>query len=87
MTNGADEESEIAWRVDALRAQLPADGSLPPDVTILGLPPRAGRCPSCGEPQPYGQTGTCTRCCLASAALLRDVAAQGTGQPSRSDPS
>jgi hypothetical protein len=26
--------------------------------------PQNGRCPECGEPQSYGQTGRCTKCCL-----------------------
>jgi hypothetical protein len=78
MMGGVGEEPEVAWRIDALRARLPADGSLPRELTILGLPSRPGRCPSCGDPQPYGQTGKCTLCCLASAALLQDLAGQRT---------
>jgi hypothetical protein len=66
-----DEDPEIAWRIDALWARLPADGSLPRDLTILGLPPAVGRCPSCGEAQLYEQTGKCTLCCLASVEVLR----------------
>jgi hypothetical protein len=82
-----DDDPEVAWRLDALRARLPPDGSLPDELTILGLPLQAGRCPSCGDSQPYGQTGKCTLCCLAAAALLRELARQGTGQPSRPDAS
>jgi hypothetical protein len=67
-----DDDPEIAWRVDALRAGLPADGSLPNDLTILDLERQSGRCPSCGDPQPYGQTGKCAGCCLASAVVLRE---------------
>lgn len=69
-----DEAPEIAWRIDALRARLPPDGSLPHELTILDLPPEVGRCPSCGDPQPHSQTGKCTRCCLASVALIRAFA-------------
>lgn len=67
-----DDDPEIAWRIDALRSRLPADGSLPRELTILGLDPEPGRCPSCGDPQTLGQTGKCTRCCLASVAVLRN---------------
>jgi hypothetical protein len=74
-----DEDPEIAWRVDALRAHLPADGSVPRELTILGLPPAAGRCPSCGDLQPYGQTGKCTLCCLASVAVLRGLSVLPAG--------
>jgi hypothetical protein len=70
-----DEDPEIAWRVDALRARLPADGSVPQDLTILDLPPEPGRCRSCGNPQLYGQSGKCTRCCLAAVSVLRALQA------------
>jgi hypothetical protein len=79
------DDPEIAWRIDALRARLSPDGSLPCQLTILGLPPEAGRCPSCGDPQPYRQTGKCTRCCLASVAVLRDPAGQAWGRAPAED--
>jgi hypothetical protein len=66
------DDAEIAWRIDALRARLTLDGSRGSELTILGLDPEPGRCPSCGDRQPYGQTGKCTRCCLASATVLRN---------------
>jgi hypothetical protein len=69
-----NEDPKVAWRVDAMRARLPADRPLPRDLTILGLAPEAGRCPSCGDPQPYRQTGKCTLCCLASAAIMKERA-------------
>jgi hypothetical protein len=82
---GVDEDPEIAWRIDALRARLPDDGSLPRELTILDLTPEPGRGRSCGDPQPFGQTGTCTRCCLASVAVLRalSVLPAGDGPSSR----
>jgi hypothetical protein len=76
---GVDDDAEIAWRIDALRARLPADGSLPRELTILALTPEPGSCRSCGEPQPFGQTGKCTRCCLASVAVLRALSVRPAG--------
>jgi hypothetical protein len=72
-------DPEIAWRVEALRTRLPPDGSVPAELSVLGLEPEAGRCPSCGEGQPYGQFGKCTLCCLASVEVLRGLAGDRPG--------
>jgi len=62
-----DQEEAITWRV---RVMLASD---PPVFSMLNLPPRPGRCSSCDEPQPYGQDGKCTLCCLASIRVSRVV--------------
>jgi hypothetical protein len=80
------DDPEIARRVDALRAWLPGDGSLPRELTIFDLSPEVGRCQSCGDAQPYGQTGKCTLCCLASEKLMRDVTGRTPGDGSGAGP-
>ncbi len=60
-------EDEITWRV---RYMLASD---PPTFWLLNLPPKPGQCWSCEEPQPFGQDGKCTRCCLAAVRVSRIV--------------
>jgi len=61
------EEYEITWRVNYMLA------SDPPIFSLLNLEPIAGQCWSCEEPQPYGQDGKCTLCCLAAFQVDRIV--------------
>jgi hypothetical protein len=63
------EEAEIAWRVAAMTDRI-GDGPLPVELVVDDRPEEPGTCRSCGDPTPYGQTGKCTLCCLASSRLV-----------------
>jgi hypothetical protein len=69
----ADDDPDVAWRVDALCARLVADPRTT-DLVVQNLPATPGACRSCGDPMPYGQVGKRTLCCLASAAILKERA-------------
>jgi hypothetical protein len=68
----AVDPAEIAWRVEAMRAQVPPHGPIltlcvRPDVPI---PTPAGMCGSCGQPREASQTYVCRACQAAKALVL-----------------
>jgi hypothetical protein len=65
-------EGTVAWRVEAMRLRIGPDGVLPADLVVEDREPEPGRCRSCGDPQPHGQTGKCSACCRAAARLVLD---------------
>ncbi len=63
-------ESEVAWRVEAMKAQI-VDGVLPRILRVAEFPECPGMCWSCGEAMlPFDETGKCVPCCLAAARIV-----------------
>jgi hypothetical protein len=62
----------VAWRVEVMRAQVPARGPIPllmarPEASTRTLP---GRCGSCGDPKEIGQWYVCRACQAAKGLAL-----------------
>jgi hypothetical protein len=66
----AEGDEEIAWRIEAMLAQI-VDGRLPKEFYVERYPPEVGVCWSCREPQPYQQDGKCGSCALAAVKIVR----------------
>jgi hypothetical protein len=67
------EASEIAWRVAAIRSQVPAKGPIPFLVARQTADTGVGRCWSCGDALDAGRTVRCVLCVLAVEAVLNEV--------------
>ena len=65
----ASEAAEIAWRVEAMRPQVPPRGAIPL-LVARDLPVAAGRCLSCGEPIAASQAYRCRFCVEAARTVL-----------------
>jgi hypothetical protein len=65
----AEEEIALAWRVEAMRAQVPQRGPIPVlvarEVAVI-----AGHCLSCGEPLASGRSVRCAHCVRAAQRVL-----------------
>jgi hypothetical protein len=64
---------EVAWRIDAMRPQVPATGAIP---LLLARPDAvrgSGRCCSCGDPLGPDERYRCRPCVAAVIALLESV--------------
>jgi hypothetical protein len=67
-------ESEIGWRVDAMRPQVPAKGAIPFLLARPGAPWDQGRCCSCGDALEADERYRCGPCVAATVAVLETVA-------------
>ena len=69
----ADEEAEVGWRAEVMRAQLPPTGPIP----VLAARPVGAltdeRCLSCGDPLPPEGRFRCEPCIKAAWRALREV--------------
>jgi hypothetical protein len=70
----AGDDEEVAWRVEAMRGQVPVTGTIP----ILLARPEArlaprGTCLSCGDPLSDGQRIRCVPCVRAVERVLYEV--------------
>jgi hypothetical protein len=63
---------EVAWRVEAMRRQVPAKGSIP-DLIARETPCRPGSCLSCGDPLTANQHYRCRLCAVAAAIAIWGV--------------
>ncbi len=65
-------EGELSWRLEAMRAQVPASGAIP---FLVAQPfshaPGPGSCISCGSPVVPTQRARCRLCLLAVGIVLR----------------
>ena len=61
----AAEDAEVAWRVAALRPQVPKRGPIAV-LTVRDVPPEWGRCVSCGGRLGDGRTARCEPCARAA---------------------
>ena len=68
-------DREVAWRVEAMRPQLPAKGAIPTLVARPDLSPAPGCCTSCGDPLKPGERYRCAPCVGAAWLVLREVKA------------
>ncbi len=67
-------DEEVAWRIEAMRPQVPRGGSIP---VLLARPeaktaPR-GTCVSCGDPLAPDRTVRCAPCVAAVERVLNEV--------------
>ena len=71
--DAAPDDSEVAWRAEAMRPRVPATGPIP-TLYARHLPPVPdGCCLSCGEPLPPGNRYRCEPCVRAAWLVLREV--------------
>ncbi len=70
---GAD--TNVAWRVEVMRAQIPPRGPIPFLMARLDLatPCAPGHCGSCGDPLQEGQRYRCAPCQEAAWQALNAV--------------
>ncbi len=72
-TNG--EDSEIIWRIEAMRLQMPEVGNpLPTLFARQDISPKLGECFSCGETLKEIETGYCCGLCSRAKRILLEVA-------------
>lgn len=67
-------DDEVAWRIDAMRPQVPRTGAIP----VLIARPEAktaprGMCVSCGDPLVEGCRSRCAPCVSAVERVLNEV--------------
>ncbi|MDP9471011.1 MAG: hypothetical protein M3Q71_10145 [Chloroflexota bacterium] len=66
-----EEEAAVAWRIEAMRPQIPERGPVPFLVAVSGIPPSPDVCVSCGEVfTPTGSNPRCPRCTVAAQRAL-----------------
>jgi hypothetical protein len=68
-------DAALAWRVDAMRAQIPPRGPIPFLVARLDLatPHTPDHCRSCGDPLDEGRRYRCAPCQEAAWLALNEV--------------
>jgi hypothetical protein len=66
------EDADVAWRVEAMRPQVPRRGAIPVLVAWEGVP-GPGCCVSCGEHLSDGLKLRCSLCARATWAVLHEV--------------
>ncbi|MDP9353920.1 MAG: hypothetical protein M3R02_01300, partial [Chloroflexota bacterium] len=64
-----EEEVAVAWRLHAMREQIPERGPIPFLVAVPNVAPAPDTCLSCGDPIELG--GYVQRCRLCAAAAVR----------------
>jgi hypothetical protein len=67
------DEQEIAWRIDAMRPQVPAKGAIPLLLARPGVRFALGSCCSCGDPLGLDDRYRCRPCVMAAVAVLETV--------------
>jgi hypothetical protein len=74
-TAKAEDDPEVAWRVAALRPQVPTRGPIPHLVVRLDNPAVSvqGHCRSCGDLLPEGRQFCCAQCVRAVEIVLNAV--------------
>ena len=68
----AAEDAEVAWRVAAMRPQVPPRGPIPV-LVARDVVPAPGCCPSCGDPRGEGRSLRCASCARAAWSVLHEV--------------
>jgi hypothetical protein len=67
-------DDEVAWRIEAMRPQVPRTGTIP--VLIARIEAKfapAGTCVSCGDPLAPDRRSRCVLCVEAIERLLNEV--------------
>ena len=68
----AAEDAEVAWRVAAMRRQVPGHGPIP-FLVARDVRPEPGRCLACGDPLRDGRSLRCAPCARAAWSVLHEV--------------
>jgi len=68
----SQEQDEIAWRVVAMRPQVPATGAIPLLLARPGIRFPLGTCCSCGDPLGPDDRYRCRPCADAAVAVLKE---------------
>ena len=68
----AAEDAEVAWRLAAMRPQVPQRGPIP-ILVVRDFAPRAGGCVSCGDRLVDGRLARCGACARAAWLVLHEV--------------
>ena len=68
------QEHEIAWRIDAMRPQVPRAGAVPLLLARPGIAFPLGSCCSCGDPRP-SDGYRCAPCVAAAMNALTAIQA------------
>lgn len=63
-------EGEIAWRVEVMRRQIPADGAIPLLIARDEVPRPLGTCCSCGDVLRAADRYRCVPCAAAAVAAI-----------------
>ncbi|MGO9179405.1 MAG: hypothetical protein ACLQBX_02160 [Candidatus Limnocylindrales bacterium] len=66
-------EQEVAWRIDAMRPQVPAAGAIPLLLARSDAVRGSGKCCSCGDPLHPDERYRCGPCVAATVAVLEGV--------------
>jgi hypothetical protein len=66
------EDIEVAWRVAAMRPQVPQRGAIPV-LAARDVVSSPGYCISCGEPLPDGMRVRCAPCARATWVVLHEI--------------
>ncbi len=74
----AADEAEVAWRLEAMRPQVPPRGPIPV-LVARDAPVPAGCCISCGDGLREGRRFRCSPCAQAAGRVLDEVR-EGVGQ-------
>jgi hypothetical protein len=68
----AAEDADVAWRIDAMRAQVPQRGAIPVLVARARVQ-EPGRCVSCGDHLHEGTQFRCSPCARATWVVLHEI--------------
>ena len=68
----AAEDADVAWRVAAMRRQVPKRGPIPVLVARAGAK-QQGRCVSCGQQLPPDVKCRCSLCARAAWVVLHEI--------------
>ena len=68
----ATEVADVAWRAEAMRAQVPERGPLP-FLAARDVVPTPGLCRSCGDPMSEDRVARCAPCAQAAWLALHEV--------------
>jgi hypothetical protein len=68
----AAEDADVAWRVEAMRPQVPRRGAIPM-LVAREQAPEPGCCVSCGEHLNEGVTFRCSPCARAAWVVLHEI--------------
>jgi hypothetical protein len=66
-------DPEVAWRVEAMRPQVPRRGPIPLLVARREVVPQPDCCLSCGDPLPEGRRYRCGPCQEAAWRVLTEI--------------
>jgi hypothetical protein len=65
------QDPEVAWRLEAMRGQVPTIGAIP-FLVARDIQPAPGACQSCGDPLGVDQPYRCPPCVEAATLALRE---------------